>query len=899
MKIHSHFYLRFRSRLPIACTLAAISLSVACSDDPTAEAVPRGDSLRFEIATAESWNAQPQGRAAEDAVPTVESAGVFALQGEDLPDSLFLQASVTDGIEGACVGHENSQTRATPVATATFYDSFGVLTSVYTGSWNESSCRPQYMYNVEVTKASSWTTSYYWPGSSSNIRFFAYAPYNGTGISLSAATTVGTPTIGYTVPAAVADQKDLLVAASAEMAGNTAVSAALTFKHALTAVRFVTGDVMLPGKITKITLKGVYGSASHKMGSDSWSGYGTTVNFSQTLSTETNGSADQEITPVGNTFMMLPQTLPSGASIEMVYKDNLTSTERTLTASIGGASWPIGKTVTYRISLSGVSIQPVFTVTPPSDFTYEGGSEEYKVTSCAVITQSGSSPSIVSAAWTAEFVEDDGEGGYSTISRPQWLTAFTESGSGSSGLTDAKTFTATIAAQQSVTGNTHNDALKAAAPVSGTYDLSTNGGTTGRSTANCYVVNAPGKYSFPIVYGNAIKNGATNTAAYKVTTSGEGLLTTFINHLGNGITSPYIKDNTGCNPSSAVLVWQDAKGLVQNVGINLSNQMITFEVPAATICQGNAVIAVRDASGATLWSWHIWVTDYKLGSDIKTKTNFAGTKQYKFMPVNIGWCDAEATTYAARSVKVRFTQTISGKSEVITLSQKAHSSSKIGNAPYYQWGRKDPMLPASGNTEDENKTWYNASGEASNAVAFAEWVVPEGDTSSKNIAIMNGILNPTTLNSSMFMDRAFFNLWNACRSKSSNDDVVIKTVYDPSPVGFQMPVAEAFSGFAKTTDQNSTATGTWDDSAKGINFSCVGDATLFIPAVGYRPGNSALRRVGISGFCWSATPTLPTATTGSSNGGIYMYFVKADLFIRTYQDHYRYHSLSARPVQEE
>lgn len=313
---------------------------------------------------------------------------------------------------------DRPQTRATPIETANFYDSFGVLASVYTGSWSETSCLPDYMYNVEVTKASSWTTSYHWPGSGRNIRFFAYAPYNGTGISLSSATKAGTPSIAYTVPKAVGAQRDLLVAATSGIAGNTAAAAPLTFAHALTAIRFTTGDDMLAGRITKITLKSVYGSGSYTMGFRSWGDYGATADFSQTLTADVDGSADQVITPVAATFMMLPQALPSGASIEVVYRNKLTSTLHTLTASIAGSQWPIGKTVTYRISTSSISMTPTFSVTPPSAFTYAGGSQNYSVTSCAAVSRSGDASQTVPVAWTAEFVEDDGAGGYNVISRP-------------------------------------------------------------------------------------------------------------------------------------------------------------------------------------------------------------------------------------------------------------------------------------------------------------------------------------------------------------------------------------------------------------------------------------------------------------------------------------------------
>ena len=35
-----------------------------------------------------------------------------------------------------------------------------------------------------------------------------------------------------------------------------------------------------------------------------------------------------------------------------------------------------------------------------------------------------------------------------------------------------------------------------------------------RNTANCYVIHEAGTYMFPAVYGNAIKDGATNSVSY-------------------------------------------------------------------------------------------------------------------------------------------------------------------------------------------------------------------------------------------------------------------------------------------------------------------------------------------------------------------------------------------------
>ena len=114
---------------------------------------------------------------------------------------------------------------------------------------------------------------------------------------------------------------------------------------------------------------------------------------------------------------------------------------------------------------------------------------------------------------------------------------------------------------------------------------------------------------------------------------------------------------------------------------------------------------MRDAANTIMWSWHIWVTDFVPGlpptveerydprktQRDKVVTNYQGV-QYTFMGNCIGYCYEGITTYDARSVKVRFTQAETGAIKVITLIQTP-AVVNPGNAPYYQFGRKDPMLP--------------------------------------------------------------------------------------------------------------------------------------------------------------------------------------------------------------
>lgn len=208
------------------------------------------------------------------------------------------------------------------------------------------------------------------------------------------------------------------------------------------------------------------------------------------------------------------------------------------------------------------------------------------------------------------------------------------------------------------------------------------------------------------------------------------------------------------------MIWQDAKDLVS--GIKYENNYVSFAVKKETIHNGNAIIAVRDNAGTILWSWHIWVTERDL-HPVEVE-NFQHEK-YKFLPVNLGWCGFGNELYALREVKVRITQT-GGKMKEFTLIQEKNSKIETdGDAPFYQWGRKDPILPSDGTTKNHDKTYYTDNAQ----YAFAN------DLSTSDIK--ENIKNPHKFNVNNIMDNKYHNLWNADNEKlDANDDAVIKTV---------------------------------------------------------------------------------------------------------------------------
>ena len=793
------------------------------------------------------------------------SSGVTPLEVEG--HTLYLHTTVTDGIDGSHLGKDELLTRATPVSDMSTYGSFSVFAAFYQGAWSPASQNLNFMYNVPVSLSGSvWSPQpdYYWPGRDYNVRFYAYAPIDAEFAPKQHA-TANDFFIQYEVPTDVLKQKDLLIAKSAEYAGNHGSIVPLEFKHVLTAVRFVVGDDMKAGTVNKVRLRnitsgGVYHPETGYVGK--LVGQGIVKDFEQELNKVTDGTPGTAITEPFQTFMLPPQGFTDDSSvIEIVFTDD--EGEYTLSASLKDQMWNSGTTVTYKISTSSINWDYHLDVTGPSEYSYAGGTDVYKVTSY----RENSKGVKEAVSWTAEFSTDGGASW--TTDKPDWLTDFTTSGQGS---TVSQSFNATVGAQAGTDTNPHTAILKAAAPKGSAgqpYNLSNGTGAAQVvNTANCYVVGAPGYYSFPLVYGNAIKNGATNTSAYTTANSGSNILSTFINHTGNGITDPYITNNAGCVPAKAELVWQDALSLVSDIKYNSGTNggNISFKVDPSTIRQGNAVIAIKDVNDQILWSWHIWVTDEEIKNTIAVTNRQNVT--YNLMSVNLGWCDSNITSYAGRSCKVKFTA--GEKSQEITLQQASNSITTGGNSPFYQWGRKDPFLPSDG-LADANKTWYDKAGNASTLNPATE------DFSTGIPCIKNYILKPNVMQSNASGDGLYQNLWSADNNVyTANDNLVVKTIYDPSPVGFKLPASNAFTGFTKrsgTMYNPAQINGTWDDSSKGWRFytNSVKDKTIFFPASGrYNYSSGVLRAVGSGGWYWLAVP-------GNQTNGYILGFNRTDV----------------------
>lgn len=849
---------------------ASLGMLASCADDDLAngggkEDGDRGTAVTFTVSDVQddAQNAMfapvaGNTRAFGGEVTRTVFADALAMQGLT-PGDLTTQKLPVEGGDGSTclvettvagvnpVKHTGAQTRAN-ISTA-ITDKFSSIG--YRGTTAAGISTTPWFHNKETNADGTLVEDIRWAWAQPYGRFYGISPQVTTAynkLTVSDASYTSTPYVEFEVEQDVKKQKDLMTACSGVVQYATrfvAPETNLKFRHALTAVRFKVGSNLSWNKtINKVEIIGAMSKGKYTLPTDetgagaSWSNQSDPQTFTLggdgTVSVSTSAAVNQII--LGNTddnytFYMIPQSL-SGVSVKIYFSDNTS-----INANLSG-TWKPGTTKTYALSQNTSTWNYQLTVTNPTAAAYTSTTTgNYTVQSYRQALDGTQQP----VKWKVVGYDGNGDGVFSMDEKPSWLTSLSkEEGDGG---TSAESGNATLTTDVTDLLAARNNALKSATPLGSAgspYDLSTKGGSVARSTANSYVISAPGHYSIPLVYGNAITRGATNSHAYTSSASGTYVLQHFKDHAGQDITDPWItQSNSGANaPDAAKIVWADESGLVTDLSVAGSgtNAFVKFEVPASAIKTGNAVIAVTKG-GTVVWSWHLWFAPQDVLNTTEV-TNFQNVK-YNFTNETLGWKYTSwmGTTYSSpRSVKVKVEQTVgqAGGKQVgyITITQN-NGSVRQGYSTLYQFGRKD-AFPGTDTTPDGS---FNKNG---------------GD----HMSIQNGIQNPGTfyIDGSSW-DRGYnqYNLWSMENTITGfNDNAVVKTIYDPSPAGFKMPASNAFTGFTTTGIYSGTpnVSGDWDN---GWNFKGTGTHTVYFPASGYRYyGDGSLRYVGNSGCDWSA-----------------------------------------------
>ena len=371
-------------------------------------------------------------------------------------------------------------------------------------------------------------------------------------------------------------------------------------------------------------------------------------------------------------------------------------------------------------------------------------------------------------------------------------------------------------------------------------------------TANCYVIDAAGEYAFD--------------ASVR----------------GNGASSQGLEIPQPLSPSSAKLLWQDSKSMISSV--SLSGTRVVFTAGSKP---GNAVIAVENASGEIIWSWHIWHPEEPV-------SGLTTSKGYTLMNMNLGAI-----------------------------------SSEIGLSAYgllYQWGRKDPFpgspIASGGTIQTKSAPVYDIDGNETQILASSMF-----ESYSNNLAYAiahpNTCLScsPTKTGDWLLSDESSPALWGNPEGGLNVDGKYInnggKSIYDPCPAGWRVPPADLYSNFTGSgqyawveldsegnpqkdengnmvishtfgqdsypvCDINADGILSMEDYNNGWVFRLGDDTSSYFPASTRYDATYALlmgSMVGLWGNYWTNAPSVQS--NGTSDSAIAMGFAVKDMYGKT------------------
>lgn len=926
--------------------------AVSCADDDLAEKTNNGDTeaaVRFDVSDSQE-DAQTRGALTRGAItPGLTDKDLdgkkLAVQSSENLDVCLIETTV-EGVNPVKL-EPGTRANITTLEKLTDFSSTGVrgtAANAINKEWfNEERTRNNgILYN---TRSWSWLQPH--------GRFYAVYPEstNGSnGIKFTKPNGTAAPSIEFTVNTDVRKQVDLMTACSGNVQYATRFQAPRTnlqFRHALTAIRFAVGQNLSFNKTIKdITLKNVLLKSKYTLSNNlngagaAWnhSGYNSRGNVTlSNVNYNTNENANSivrdrskysnsnetNLTKLDDnyTFYMIPQDLDGKVEAEIIFTDN-----SRIKVPLKG-SWKAGTTRTYKLSEKNSSWTYTITATSPNAVAYNGTQANYKIESYREVN--GTKQPV---AWKVVGYSVDNGNTWSTT-KPSWLKSLSKE-QGNGGAT-AEQGTATLGTDIVDLVAERNKELHNATPLgtaSAPYNLSNaTGAAAVQNTANSYLISAPGHYMIPLVYGNAIKNGQTNSSAYQKGSNANNTLKNFVDQDGNAITDPWIeKTNNGANRGIdlAWTIWSDEKDLVKlasNNGLYRAadgNLYIKFEVTKENIKSGNAVVAVRrswqtqrqeqrqqgrkkvwvtvtETHQQTLWSWHLWFAP-KNALDKITVTNKQGNK-YDFTNEALGWKPTawKGTSYSTpRTVKVKVEQTQGNNGvkqyAVITITQKPATTSRTGYTTLYQWGRKD-AFPGTTATLAVNTINWNAGSEM-----YMQTIL-QNPQNYFTAGYKGNVLDAATGFAKYY---TFYNLWSmnntsAYAENQANSQTVVKTIYDPSPVGFSVPANDAFTGFTENglnggrmnvdgtdnaqTFNNNFGHNFWTNSSK--------TETIFFPAAGFREARngSTLSYYSKFGDYWTATPN------DNHNGNVMGFDVNS---VHPLYRNIRAYGFSVRPVAE-
>lgn len=359
---------------------------------------------------------------------------------------------------------------------------------------------------------------------------------------------------------------------------------------------------------------------------------------------------------------------------------------------------------------------------------------------------------------------------------------------------------------------------------------------------------------------------------------------------GNTTFNNYTPSNKieGAEQWKVGVLWQDKQNMVRptgenNITISKStgngiDDYYSIRIPkGATIKAGNFLVGISSngnapsltetSAGVTniLWSWHIWITDYNpygtKGSAVVsgngTKTTIAGGNLYTYIDGALGTGDN--TVWGTKKYSYILDRNVGA------LIPNHTSQSYKDGMMTYQFGRKDP-LPGDVPLYDIN----GASVTYTNANNYSI-TSPTSPKTTLAWSVYHPLRFINGISSTYYPDAASDNSGRWCTDYDGNigswhdpsvTDASGKSLFDPSPQKFRVPINGAWSGIVKKSSVY--------DRETGYN-----DAPYIYPIAYTRnPTNGGIGTNEYGEvYIWSGTPMVADGANKPGRGGAYSLYL--------------------------
>lgn len=327
-------------------------------------------------------------------------------------------------------------------------------------------------------------------------------------------------------------------------------------------------------------------------------------------------------------------------------------------------------------------------------------------------------------------------------------------------------------AGKDVSGNYYTIDFEVCDPVESYTDLSVAG------NANCYIISAPGNYTFNLdVAGNGKAPYGGFTAGFDPKNLIDGNSLDDINSKygfdwlwASGLSFDHVTGEEGdVNIVKQIVNSVSITGEKGEVSIGLNDMKENLS--------GNVVLALyeKNTDGSVkqiIWTWHLWLGNPK-------------TQHYKFPATNYNWNYTNEDWYI-------LDRNIGAESAEFTTPGDPNGARS--NGLYYQRGRKEPIIgfqAANGSSDwktNQLPTYRNTETFGTLAVWKADVAYSNYNTFSQPMSVIKNIPYTTDYVSQPEKDYTF--AWNSSSTIANNENDTnndSKSMFDPCPVGYRMP----------------------------------------------------------------------------------------------------------------